>query len=82
MANSGPNTNGSQFFITHIETSWLNGKHAVFGRIQDETDQTIVNAIRQNDLIERIEIIGDRDSIQEVAGEFISQIESILEQQK
>lgn len=82
MANSGPWTNGSQFFITHIETSWLDGKHAVFWRVQDEADQAIVNAIRQNDRIERIEIMGDRDLVQEAAGEFILQIEALLEQQK
>jgi peptidyl-prolyl cis-trans isomerase B (cyclophilin B) len=82
MANSWPWTNGSQFFITHIETSWLDGKHAVFWRVQDETDQAIVNAIRQNDRIERIEIMGDRDILQKEVGEFILQIESILEQQK
>jgi len=82
MANSWPGTNGSQFFITHIETSWLDGKHTVFGRVQDESDLEIVNAIRQNDLIERIEITGDRTTITEIAGEFISQIETMLEQQK
>jgi hypothetical protein len=50
--------------------------------VQDEADQAIVNAIRQNDRIERIEIMGDRDLVQEAAGEFILQIEALLEQQK
>jgi len=56
MANAGPNTNGSQFFITHIETSWLNGKHAVFGKVVDDASQDVVNAIRQGDKINSITI--------------------------
>jgi peptidyl-prolyl cis-trans isomerase B (cyclophilin B) len=56
MANAGKNTNGSQFFITHVETSWLNGKHAVFGQVTGD-GQKVVNAIRQGDKIESITII-------------------------
>jgi peptidylprolyl isomerase len=55
MANAGPGTNGSQFFITHKETSWLDGKHTVFGRVVQ--GQPVVNAIRQGDKIERVAII-------------------------
>jgi len=47
MANAGPDTNGSQFFITHIATDWLNGKHTVFGLVR--SGQDVVNAIRQGD---------------------------------
>jgi peptidyl-prolyl cis-trans isomerase B (cyclophilin B) len=47
MANAGPNTNGSQFFITHVATDWLNGKHTVFGGVR--SGQEVVNTIRQND---------------------------------
>ena len=47
MANAGPNTNGSQFFITHIATDWLNRKHTVFGGVR--SGQEVVNAIRQGD---------------------------------
>ncbi len=56
MANSGPGTNGSQFFITHIETSWLDGKHTVFGKVHDQADQDVVNAIEMGDKIINIEI--------------------------
>jgi peptidylprolyl isomerase len=55
MANAGPGTNGSQFFITHKDTPWLDGKHTVFGRVV--TGQNVVNAIRQGDKIKTITII-------------------------
>lgn len=56
MANAGPNTNGSQFFITHIVTDWLNGKHAVFGKVTSSASQNVVNAIKQGDKINKITI--------------------------
>ena len=55
MANSGPATNGSQFFITHKETSWLDGKHTVFGKVV--SGQNVVDKIEQNDIIESVKII-------------------------
>ncbi len=55
MANSGPNTNGSQFFITHVATPWLNGKHTIFGEVTKGQD--IVNSIAQGDHIKSIDIL-------------------------
>ncbi len=54
MANAGPNTNGSQFFITHIATNWLDGKHTVFGKVV--SGQDVVNAIQQGDKLNSVTI--------------------------
>ncbi len=59
MANAGPGTNGSQFFITHVETPWLDNNHSIFGQVIDDEDQDVVNSISQNDIIEEISIIGE-----------------------
>ena len=60
MANAGPGTNGSQFFITHVETSWLDGRHTVFGEVVDASDQDVVNRIEMGDTIESIDLAGEK----------------------
>ena len=58
MANAGPGTNGSQFFITHVKTPWLDGRHTVFGTVVDSDDQAVVDAIVAGDTITGIDVSG------------------------
>lgn len=57
MANAGPGTNGSQFFITHVPTEWLNGKHTIFGQVVNQDSQKVVNAVDQDDKIVKLTIV-------------------------
>ena len=61
MANAGPGTNGSQFFITHVPTDWLNGKHTVFGKVTE--GQSVVDSIEQGDTISGITIEDNADDL-------------------
>jgi len=58
MANAGPGTNGSQFFITHVETPWLDGRHTVFGEVLGAADQAVVDSIAVGDTIESVVVSG------------------------
>ena len=78
MANSGPGTNGSQFFITHLETPWLDNHHSVFGLVTDNDSQDIINNICQDDTISSIDVIGDLESNDPIDAR-ISEWNSILD---
>lgn len=78
MANAGPGTNGSQFFITHIPTDWLNGRHTIFGEVVSAEDQKVVDSISQGDRMETIEITGDVEKLLEANPNMVKMIETSI----
>ena len=79
MANAGPGTNGSQFFITHLPTPWLDGKHTVFGEVVGDADQKVVNAIVQGDKIKSVTIEGDVSELMRGIKTMIDKWNSVLD---
>jgi len=82
MANAGSNTNGSQFFITHVATPWLDNRHTVFGEVVGPEDQRVVNSISVGDKIKTVVIDGDYS---ELAADYKDQLErwnKVLEKRK
>ena len=80
MANAGPNTNGAQFFITHVPTEWLNYRHTIFGEVVSDKDQNVVDNIEQGDVMNEIVIVGDSDKLleDENTKEFYTQLKNFL----
>lgn len=76
MANAGPNTNGSQFFITHIKTDWLDGKHTVFGKVTEGLE--VVDAVKQGDAIKSVKIEGDADAVLAAKADRVAEWNRIL----
>lgn len=79
MANAGPGTNGSQFFITHVPTPWLDGKHTIFGSIVGPEDQKIVNKIAVGDKINAITIEGDTGPLMSKEKDRIAKWDAVLD---
>ncbi len=79
MANAGPGTNGSQFFITHVPTEWLDGKHTVFGEVASDADMDVVNKIAMGDKIESVTVEGDTEALLEQHKEMLAAWNEILD---
>jgi len=79
MANAGPGTNGSQFFITHVPTPWLDDNHSIFGAVEDASDQAVVDSIEQGDTIESLTVSGDVDALLEAKADRVAEWNAVLD---
>lgn len=79
MANAGPGTNGSQFFITHVPTPWLDDAHTIFGEVVSDDDQIVVNAIAQGDTITSITIKGDTGPLLQAQAQRVTEWNEVLD---
>ncbi|HEX7326105.1 MAG TPA: peptidylprolyl isomerase [Rhodanobacteraceae bacterium] len=79
MANAGPGTNGSQFFITHVPTPWLDGKHTIFGEVAAADDQAVVNAVKQGDTIDKVVIEGDAKPLLDAQAKRVREWNAVLD---
>ncbi len=80
MANAGPGTNGSQFFITHVPTSWLDGKHSVFGQVASDEDMAVVNQIAMGDRIDKVTVDSDASALLAAQAARIAEWNAVLDQ--
>ena len=78
MANAGPGTNGSQFFITTVPTEWLNGNHTIFGEVVSDSDLEVVKLLSNNDVMERVEISGDVKEILDTYKDRVAEWNKVL----
>jgi len=79
MANAGPKTNGSQFFVTHVPTPWLDNKHAILGEVVDASDMAVVDSISQEDKINSITVEGDCTQLFEKTQDRVDEWNKVLD---
>ena len=78
MANAGPGTNGSQFFITTVPTEWLNGNHTIFGETVSDADIEVVKLLSNNDVMEKVEIEGNVNEILDTYKDRVAEWNKVL----
>ena len=80
MANAGPGTNGSQFFITTVPTEWLNGNHTIFGEVASEADLDVVKKLSNGDVMKKVVVEGDVDAFLKTQKNRVDSWNKILKQ--